>query len=130
MSDIEPEHNGLQPELNGSQPAHNGIPPGPCRLVLEPDDDAMRRGEIAIVGLTPRISNLADHIFRVLGKDVMLCFRITSFLPLLERVQQGFLFILQFEMGGHFRMVERELSELELADPSRPVRKRRRSASQ
>ena len=151
MSDIEPEHNGLQPELNGSQPEHNGsqpehngsqpdpvllgeitpdrIPLGPCRIAIEPDADALRRGDITIVGLTPRKSNLADHMFGVLGGGAMLCFRISTFLRILERLQKGFLFRFQFEVGGHFRL-EREASELELAHPGRPVRKRRGSASQ
>ena len=103
------------------------IEPANCRVGLggiEPDADAM--GGISIVGLTPRISHLADHLFGVLGGDVMLCFQIATFLPTRERLQKGFRFRFQFELGGRFRL-QREARELELADRGR---KRRRSASQ
>ena len=90
-------------------------------MVIEPDAHAMRRGDISIVDLTPRISNLADHIFGVLGGDVMLCFWIATFLPTRERLRKGLRFRFQCEVGGHFRL-QREASELELAHTGRKRR--------
>ena len=90
------------------------------------DEDADPIGGVSSVGLKPRISHLADHIFGVLGGDAMFCFRIATFLPTRERLQKGFRFRFQFELGGRFRF-QREARELELADRGL---KRRRSASQ
>ena len=90
-------------------------------MVIEPDADAMRRGDISIVDLTPRISNFADHLFGVLGGDVMLCFWIATFLPTRERLRKGLRFRFQCEVGGHFRL-QREASLLELAHPGRKRR--------
>ena len=80
------------------------------------DADAAPNGDITLVGLRPRISHFVDHLFAVLGGDVMVCWGIASFLPDRERAQVGFRFIFQFPIGMRFRV-----GTLDSPPPSPPL---------
>ena len=80
------------------------------------DADADPNGDITLVGLRPRISHFVDHLFGVLGFDVMVCWGIASFLSDRERAQMGFRFIFQFPIGMTFRV-----GTLDSPPPSPPL---------
>lgn len=75
---------------------------------IEPDADPI--GGIAIYSITPRITHVADHIFFVcLGGDVLLAFRIATYLPSSSFIRESWE---ARELGFRFRLA-RERRALE-----------------
>ena len=75
---------------------------------IEPEVDEI--GGIPVVSITPRIIHVADHIFFAhLGGDVMLAFRIATYLPSNSFIRERWE---ARELGFRFRLA-RERRELE-----------------